>query len=165
MTSHSKTIFTVVKNWCWIIVMLAVLGSCLDSPECLRSGDNALKIKFTRLSDNKPDTVILFHISATGADSVFYKSSLEPDELDTLRGTALLSVNPFADETLFTFVFDGDEKVLKVGYRNEMRFVSEECGTELTQYELKILETQFDSVRVVANRLSKSNETNIEIFN
>ena len=165
MTCYSKTIFTAVKNWCWIVIVLTILSSCLDSPECLRSADNSLKIKFTRLSDSKPDTVILFRIVATGADSIFYKSSVEPDELDTLNGTALLSVNPFADETLFTFVFDGDEKILKVGYKNEIRFVSEECGSERTQYDLKILETQFDSVRVVTNRLSKNSQTNIEIFN
>jgi Family of unknown function (DUF6452) len=154
-----------VKNWCWIFFVLVIVSSCLDDPDCLRTADTALVISFIRLSDNKPDTIILYHVAGEGADSVFYKSSVEPDKLDTLEGTALLAVNPFANETLFTFVFETEEKTLKVGYKNEIRFISEDCGSEQTQYSLAILETQFDSVRVVNSRLSTSRTTNIEIYN
>ncbi len=153
-----------MKNWSWIFFVLLIVSACLDDADCLRSADNALVISFKKLSDGKADTVILYNISALGADSIFYKSS-EPDELDTLNGSALLAVNPYATETLFTFSFDGEDKTLKVGYKNETRFVSEECGSERVQYNLTILETQFDSVRVVNRLLSTSRTTNIEIYN
>ena len=145
--------------------MLIIVSSCLDEPDCLRNGDTALVISFIRLSDHKPDTIILYRVEGDGADSVFYKSSTETDKLDTLEGTALLAVNPFANETLFSFVFETEEKLLKVGYKNEIKFISEECGSEQIQYALKILETEFDSVRVVNTRLSTSRTTNIEIYN
>lgn len=164
MTCGSKTIFTIVKNWCGVIFVLIMVSSCLDDPDCLRTADTALVISFIRLSDHKPDTVILYHVTGEGADSVFYKSSAEPDKLDTLVGSATLAVNPFADETLFTFVYETGEKLLKVGYKNETRFISEECGSEQTQYGLTILECQFDSIRVVNNHLSTSRTTNIEIY-
>ena len=154
-----------MKNWCWIIFVLIIVSSCLDEPDCLRTGDTALVISFIRLSDHKPDTIILYRVEGDGADSVFYKSSTETDKLDTLEGSALLAVNPFANETLFSFVLETEEKILKVGYKNEIKFISEECGSEQIQYALKILETEFDSVRVVNTRLSTSRTTNIEIYN
>ncbi len=165
MPWQSKTIFTAMKNWCWIFFVLLIVSSCLDDADCLRKADTALKISFKKLSDGTADTVILYNIYAAGTDSVFYKSS-EPDKLDTLNGSAILAVNPYAEETLFTFLFEGDNtKTLKVGYKNETRFVSEACGSERVQINLTILETQFDSVRVVNNLLSTSTTTNIEIYN
>lgn len=143
--------------------MLLIVSSCLEDADCLKRGDNALVISFKKLSDGKADTVVFYNVSAEGADSVFYKSS-EPDELDTLSA-ALLAVNPYGNETLFTFTFESASKTLKVGYKNEIRFVSEECGSEQIQFNLTILETQFDSVRVVNSVLSTSRATNIEIYN
>lgn len=146
--------------------MTGLVSACLDSPDCVKSGDTALIISFRKLSDGKADTVVLMNVIATGADSVFYKS--EPDKLDTLS-LATLSVNPYAEETEFIFVLETEsgteQKILKVGYRNEIRFISEECGSDLVQLDLAILETQFDSVRVVNSVLTKSRTTNLEIFN
>lgn len=153
-----------MKNWCWILFVMIIVSSCLDDPDCVRTADTALVINFKRLSDNKADTVILYSISAVGTDSIFYKST-EPDELDTLNGSALLSVNPYADETLFKFLFPLEQKTLRVGYKSVTRFISEECGSERNQYDLTILETQFDSVRVVNPALSANRTPNIEIFN
>lgn len=145
--------------------MVVIVSSCLDDPDCVRTADTALVISFKRLSDSAVDTVILYNIGAAGTDSIFYKST-EPDELDTLIGSALLSVNPYAEETLFTFLFPaGVERTLKVGYKSQSRFISEECGSERNQFDLTILETQFDSVRVVNPVLSTSRSPNIEIFN
>jgi hypothetical protein len=152
-----------VKNWCLIIVVLVAISACVDDPDCLRSGDPALVISFKRLSDGKADTVVILNVTAENADSVFYKTS--PDELDTLNGSALLRVNPFATETLFTFLFETEEKILRVGYKNEIRFISEACGSDYVQYDLQILETQFDSVRVVNDVLTTNRTPNIEIYN
>lgn len=155
-----------MKNWCWILFVLIIVSSCLDDPDCVRTADTALVINFKRLSDSKVDTVILYNVIAAGSDSIFYKSS-EPDELDTLNnGEVLLAVNPYAEETMFTFLFQaGIERTLKVGYKSTARFISEECGSERNQYDLTILETQFDSVRVVNPVLSINRTPNIEIFN
>jgi hypothetical protein len=154
-----------MRNWCWVIIVTVIASSCLDDPNCIRTGDTALVISFKKLADGKADTVVLYNISAEGSDSIFYKKSTEPDKLDTLNGSALLAVNPYADETLFTFLFQTGVVTLKVGYRNEVQFISEECGSDRIQSHLKILETQFDSVRVVNPVLSINRTPNIEIYN
>lgn len=153
-----------MRNWCWIILVIALASSCLDDPDCIRSGDTALVISFKKLIDGKADTVVLYNISAAGSDSVFYKSS-DPDQLDTLNGSALLTVSPYAEETLFSFLFEAEVMTLRVGYKNEVRFISEDCGSDRVQYDLTILETQFDSVRVVNPVLSTNRTPNIEIYN
>lgn len=144
--------------------MMVLASSCLESAECIKSGDTALIIRFKRLSDGKPDTVKLYNVAAEGSDYVFYKTS-EPDELNILVDTVKLAVNPYAEETLFTFLLETETVTLKVGYRNEVRFISEECGGDRIQRDLTILETQFDSVRVVNDVLTKNRATNIEIYN
>lgn len=149
------------------MIFLVVLGSsCLEDDVCLRGTDNALVIEFKKLSDGLSDTVTFLNIQATGTDSVFYKTN--PDVIDTLRADeqAIISTNAYSDTTFFTFNdFNGVTRTLKVGYKVEVRFVSEACGSERLQYDLKILETTFDSVRVVNSSLNKSESTNIEIYN
>jgi hypothetical protein len=162
-TWRSKTIFTAMKNWCWIIVVLMLASSCLESAECIKSGSPAMVISFKKLSDGTADTVSLYNITAEGTDFVFYKT--DPDALDILNGSAVVSVNPYAEETLFTFYLETQPVTLRVGYKNEVRFISEECGSDRVQIDLTILETQFDSVRVVNNVLTRDSLTNIEIYN
>jgi hypothetical protein len=151
-----------VKNWVWIIFSIILISSCLDDGDCLRSGDPALVISFKNLSTGSADSLVFYNIAAEGADSVFYQD--DPDVRDTL-GTVTIAVNPFENETLFTFFLEAEQKTLRVGYKNEIRFISEECGSERVQYDLKVLETGFDSVRVVNPVLTKKRSTNIEIYN
>lgn len=120
-------------------------------------------IDFKQLSDGKADTVALYYISAAGSDSVFYKTN--PDVLKLVLNPVLVSVNPYADETELTFVLETGPVTLRVGYQNEVRFISEECGSDRVQVDLTILETQFDSVKVVNSVLTRDRRTNIEIYN
>lgn len=150
-----------MKNAFWLLLL--PLFSCLDQPDCLRTSDTALVVSFRKLEGGARDTVVLYQVIALGADSIFYSPGNVPD---TLRGVnALLAVDPFSTETSFTFYFHENEKELRVGYNREMRFVSDECGSELFLSSLEILSTTFDSVRVVNRQLSKSRTVNIEIFN
>lgn len=156
-----------MQKACWVLfIFLIVLGgSCLDNDVCLRGADNALVIEFKKLSDGLADTVTFMNIEAEGTNAVFYLD--DPDVMDTLivDEAAVVTINPYAGETNFTFNnFGGDTVTLKVGYKTEVRFVSEECGSERLQYDLKILETTFDSVRVVRHSLNKGQSTNIEIY-
>lgn len=137
----------------------------MDNDTCLRGADNALVIEFKKLSDGLTDTVTFRNIEAEGTSAVFYLD--DPDVMDTLfvDEAAVVTVNPYTAETLFTFNdFRGDTLILRVSYKTEVRFVSEECGSERLQYDLRIVETTFDSVRVVSNSLNKGQSTNIEIY-
>ena len=155
-----------MQKACWVVILFVVvaLGSCLDNDICLRGADNALVIDFIKFSEGEPvdDTITLLNVQATGADSIFYGGP--DDDTDTVT-TVTLAVNPYAESTFFTFNnFRGETQTLEVGYKTEVRFVSEECGSERLQYNLKVLGTSFDSVRVVSNSLNKGRSTNIEIY-
>lgn len=156
-----------MQKACWVLIIFLIVlgGSCLDNDVCLRGADNALVIEFKKLSDGLSDTVSFMNIEAEGTNGVFYLQ--DPDIMDTLivDEVAVVTVNPYAEETLFTFNnFEGDTLTLQVGYKTEVRFVSEECGSERLQYDLRIVNTTFDSVRVVRTSLNKGQSTNIEIY-
>lgn len=158
-----------MQKACWVLIIFLVVlgGSCLDNDVCLRGADNALVIEFKKFSDGVAisDTVTFMNIEAEGTNAVFYLD--DPDVMDTLfvDDAAVVTVNPYAEQTRFTFNnFKGDTLTLTVGYKTEVRFVSEECGSERLQYDLKVLETTFDSVRVVSNSLNKGKSTNLEIY-
>lgn len=161
-------------KWCGVLLIFVVLTSCLDNDICLRGSDNALVINFKRLSDGLTDTVTLQNIHSNGTNAYYYLNT--PDVVDTIpyKGSSGISaiskdvivlVNPYANQSQFTFNnFRGDTLTLTVGYKTEVRFVSEECGSERLQYDLKIIETSFDSVRVVQRNLNRGRSTNIEIY-
>lgn len=138
----------------------------MDNDVCLRGADNVLVIEFKKFSEGVAvtDTVTLLNIQPAGTNAVFYYET-PVDTVNTLYGEALVTVNPYAEETVFTFNnFKGDTLTLTVGYKTEVRFVSEECGSERLQYDLKVLETTFNSVKVVSSSLNKGQSTNIEIY-
>lgn len=157
-----------MQKACWVLVIFLVvaLGSCLDNDICLRGADNALVIDFKKIvaGEEVDDTVILLNVMAVGiSDSIFYGGI--GDDYDTLTSVTL-TVDPFDNTTSFTFNdFKGLTKTLEVSYKTEVRFVSEECGSERLQYDLKIVNTTFNSARVVRNSLNKGRSTNIEIYN
>lgn len=140
-----------------------ILVSCLDAPDCIRNADTALVIRFKRLPDGKNDTLVFYRVETAGTDSIFYGQ--DPDVPDTLKGTPMiLSVNPYADTTEFTFYLPTVERTLSVSYHRAVRFISEECGSEVSLNGLRVTSTDFDSVRVVNPILSKARTVNIEIY-
>lgn len=155
-------LYNPMKNWFWIGLISVLLGACLDDPECLRKSDTALVISFKKIADGKADTLIFYNISAAGSDSIFYKD--QPEDVRDTLASVLLAVNPYLDETTYTFQFEGEQVLLKVGYKSRTKFISEDCGSEQLLYDLKILETQFDSVRIVNPVLTTARQPNIEIY-
>ena len=75
-------------------------------------------------------------------------------------------LNYFEDET--TFFFDPSDTVhhfLRLGYVSQAQFVSENCGEKFVLSELQILETTYDSVRLVRDTPnSQGGIIHIEIF-
>ncbi|GIV36454.1 MAG: hypothetical protein KatS3mg032_0833 [Cyclobacteriaceae bacterium] len=150
----------------WILASVMLFGSCLDKPDCISQAGNTLQIAFKKIVNNSPqaDTVVFYYISAAGADSLFYRQ--QPVDLaDTLRGTpATVALNPFADSTEFIFHFPFEEKILRVRYRRNFRFINENCFSEVSITNLQVAFTDFDSVHVVQPALFKNLTVNIEVF-
>ena len=75
-----------------------------------------------------------------------------------------LPLNPLEEQA--TFLFDGvygDNKI-QLGYTRQVQFVSEDCGERYIFADLKILEYDFDSVRIVNPTPTAPASTNIEIY-
>ncbi len=148
----------------WFFAAVLLLPACFDKPDCISQADNTLRIAFKKADSNLPDTVIFFHIEASGADSIFYKQQ-PVDQRDTLKGTpAVVTVNPFADSTEFIFRLLSEEKILKVRYLRTFRFINEECFSEVRISNLQVYFTDFDSVRIANASLTKSGSVHIEIY-
>lgn len=146
-----------------LVLCLVALVSCLDEPDCIRNADTAMVIQFKRLTDGKNDTLIFYRVEAAGADSAFYGQN--PDVLDTLRGTpVIVTVNPNTAFTTFVFYLPAEERSLSVEYSRSARFISDDCGSEVSLQGLNVTSTEFDSVRVVNPILSKARTVNIEIY-
>jgi hypothetical protein len=153
-----------MRNGVIVWSVLALLFSCLDEPDCTFNSDTALVIEFKKLLTGEKDTTVFYRVEAEGSDSIFY-SQTPADELDTLINTPMiLAINPFSETTSFTFFFPVLERKLTIGYLRKGKFISEDCGGEIVFNELTILETQFDSVRIVNPVLTKQRTTNIEIY-
>jgi hypothetical protein len=145
-----------------VVFLMVVMTACLEEPDCLQQADTALIIDFKKLPDGITDTLIFSRIVAEGADSIFYFQT-PVDKIDSLTSVTL-AVNPYANETLFVFYLGEFTKRLKVGYQTETSFISKECGSEQLHKNLIILESEFDSVRVVNNVLTTERLTNLEIY-
>lgn len=148
----------------WIFLAVLLLPACFDKPDCISQADNALLVAFKKSDSGLSDTVVIYHIEAIGADSMFYRQ--QPVDLpDTLRGVnAVVAVNPFADTTDFIFRFPSEEKILKLRYQRNFRFINESCFSEVRISNLQVRYTDFDSVRVVVPLLTRSRSVNIEIY-
>lgn len=148
----------------WIFAAVLFLSACFDKPDCISQSGNTLRIAFIRADDNLPDTVIFYHIQATGADSIFYLQQ-PVDQPDTLKGRpVVVTVNPFADSTEFIFRFLSEEKTLKVRYQRIFRFINENCFSEMRISNLGVYFTDFDSLRIIDPLLTKSKPVHIEIY-
>jgi len=144
------------------VITFAILAlmtvSCLDEPDCYLLNNHLVGIAFKKLEDSTADTV---EISNFG--------TLEPPVLflaDTSVSRILgLPLKYFEDETTFVLEDAGTVHTLRLGYRSQAQFVSEKCGEKFVLSELRILERDFDSVRLVTDFPTRDGSAiQIEIF-
>lgn len=156
-----KGIFVTMR---WLLLFILFLPACFDKPDCISQADTALLIQFKKRMSGAPDTVVIYHVEAVGADSIFYFQR-PVDQPDTLRGIPLvLAVNPFADSTFFIFRFTEDEKRLHLNYQRTARFIQDDCFSEVLISNLRPIFSDFDSIRIVQPTLTKNRTVHLEIF-
>lgn len=138
--------------------LLAV--SCLDEPDCYNLNNNTVGISFRKMADNKADTVAIIDVAINGTDSVFYPMRLATG--------VELPLNFYTTESDIAFQFvTGEGAVanrLRLGYSSQIQFVSEDCGERFLISNLNVLESDFDSVRVVNASPGNTPSTNIIVY-
>lgn len=149
-----------IRKVAWFLFFALLAVSCLNEPDCYNLNNNLIGISFRKLADNKADTVAIIGITINGADSVFYPFRL-------VTGVEL-PLNFYTSESDIIFQrLHWDVAVtnrLLLGYRSQIQFVSEDCGERFLISNLDVLESDFDSVRVVNASPGNTPSTNLIVY-
>lgn len=136
-------------------ILLILLASCLDEPDCISTASNKVAISLRRIAEDSARTVKFDRILVSGTDSVFYES----DSLSFLH----LPVNPATTETTFRFYYELKMDSLVLSYTRETKVVSPQCGAFNYFQELSVVSTSFGQVIVDNSQLSISGTANLTI--
>ncbi len=137
-----------------------ILPSCFEQTDCLINNTNILKISLKGLTLGKDTTVTFISIHVLKAETILYTNK----ELKTLEVPLLTT------DSTTTVVFNYTEKTklvsdtLVVGYRNELRVISIDCGAFLYQHDINIPKTTFEKTKVTSSVLLTTATKNLEIF-
>ena len=143
-----------------LFLMVLILPSCFEQPDCLLNNTNILKITLKGKTLEKDTTVQFLSIRALEAESELYANKL----LGTIQVPLLIR------DTIATVVFDYTEKsqlvsdTLVVSYRNQTRVISPDCGAYIYQVGVTIPKTNFEKTRVTTPTLLTTVTKNLEIF-
>lgn len=149
-----------IRKVAWFLFFALLAVSCLEEPDCYNLNNNIIGISFRKLADNKADTVAMVDVTINGTDSVFYPFRL-------VTGVEL-PLNFYASESDILFQRLHRDAVitnrLLLGYRSQIQFVSEDCGERFLISNLDVLESDFDSVRVVNASPGNTPSTNLIVY-
>jgi hypothetical protein len=130
--------------------------ACLDEPDCFNLNNYIIGVSFRKLDTGIADTVTFSSIRLA-EPAIILK--------DDTTSRTYVPLNYFENET--TFLFDRPDRTdfLRLGYTSQVQLVSEDCGERFVLSNLHVLESSFDSIRVISSNPAKEAGTNnIEIF-
>lgn len=142
-----------MRKSAWFIFLSILAASCLNEPDCYQLNNNVIGVSFRVMGSDKPDSV---------AVSLQIAGSSEP--IDTTVTFVGIQLNITKDQTPLTFLIASGDRILNLGYSLKTQFVSEECGSRYIFSDLRILNSTFDSARVVNSTPGKNASINIEAF-
>jgi hypothetical protein len=155
-----------VKKTNWFLILLLFAVSCLDQPECYLLNNNFIGVAFRVMGSGSLDSAKLSQVLING---IPHENSTTQDIFDkthdSLVSTLQLPLNYFENSSILTFNSTTSENSIIPSYERQTQFVSEECGPRYILSKLNVLETTYDSIRIVNNTPSRSADgRHIEIF-
>lgn len=156
-----------VKKTTWFLILLFFAVSCLDQPECYLLNNNVIGIAFRVMGSGSLDSVKLSQVLVNGIPIKSDKAPFEPFDksYDSLVTGVQVDLNYFEKSSVITLNSTTAENTILAGYELQTQFVSEECGPRYILSSLNVLETTYDSIRIVNNTPSRSADSrHIEIF-
>ena len=144
-----------------MILMILILAGCFEQPDCLINNTNSLKIALKGKTLGKDTTVTFISIRALKVEGTLYAN----------KPLGSLEIPIQIDDSVTTVIFDYTSKKAKltsdtlvVGYRNELRVISPDCGAYVYQHDIHITKTNFEKTNVTAPVLLTTVKKNLEIF-
>lgn len=146
-----------IRTSAWFLVFLFMTAACLDEPDCFSLNNYFIGISFKKLEDSRADTIAVAALGTVEPPLLF--------DLDTTFSKRVLPLNYFEDETTFFIESEDTVRFLRLGYVSQAQFVSEDCGEKFVLSELRVIEHNFDSVRLVRDVPAiDGSTTHLEIF-
>ncbi len=141
-----------MKKLSWFAFFVILTVSCLDEPDCFQLHNDIIGITFRVIGTGQGDSVVLKDYKDDWVTVTSFEDSL----------------NYFVNERTYDFedTLDGKtrKRKLSFAYTIKNQFISEECGSSFVLSDLRILNHEFDSVRVVNSSPTKTGGPNIDIY-
>jgi hypothetical protein len=137
-----------MKKLTWFTFFLIFTLSCLDEPDCFQLHNDIIGVTFRVIGTGQGDSVLLKDAT---------------DKYVTVT-SFMDSLNYFVEEGTFIFEEVDTTRSLSFAYTVKNQFISEECGSSFVLSDLRVLEHQFDSVRIVNSSPTKTGGPNIDIY-
>ncbi len=138
-----------MKKLTWFAFFLILTVSCLDEPDCFQLHNDIIGITFRVIGTGQGDSVVL---KEPGSGKWVKLISLEG------------KLNYFETEGSLSFDEVDRTRALSFAYDVKNQYISEECGSSFELSNLRILNHEFDSVRVVNSSPTKAGGPNIDIY-
>ena len=139
------------------MLIIFSIAACSEFVDCSRETKTTAKISFFKKADGTSLEIAFDTITAIGTDSIFFTAK------DTLN-IYDIPLDPNSISTTFIFIKASVTDTLNLGYENQFVIIDEDCPPEIAFNNLEILNTSFDSLKIVESRLLIEVENNIEIF-
>ncbi len=141
----------------WVMLILFSIAGCSEIVDCKRETKTTARISFFKKTDGTSLEISFDTITAIGTDSIFFTAK------DTLS-IYDIPLDPNSINTTFIFIRASVTDTLNLGYENQFVIIDEDCAPEIAFNNLEILNTSFDSLKIVESRLLIAVENNIKIF-
>jgi len=141
----------------WVMLIIFSIVACSEVVECSRETKTTARVSFFKKSDGTSLAIAFDTITAIGSESIFFSAK------DTLS-IYDLPLDPNGNSTTFIFIKASVTDTLNLGYENQFVIIDEDCVPEIAFNNLEILNTSFDSLKIVESRLLIEVENNINIF-
>ena len=122
--------------------------SCLDEPDCYQLHNDLIGVTFRVIGTGQADSVLLKDATDRWVTVTSFSDSL----------------NYFERERAYTFKGVDTVNYLSFAYDVRNQFIAEDCGSAFVLSDLRVLNHDFDSVRIVNPTPTKTGGPNIDIY-
>lgn len=129
------------------------LASCYRADDCNPVTRDYIVLQFVNLSDKAVTDTLTVASYSYGA---IYN--------DTLSSIFDLPLDPSYDTITYTFNKPGYSNWIKVGYSSVVDVPQGDCGPQFVYSQLEILDTSYDSVRLVDKTMLPTVKVNVKVI-
>lgn len=142
-----------------MLVLSFLCAQCLEEGDCQKQASTLLKVAFISKETGKSVKVSVTRVVADSTFTVY--SSSNSKAVSTLN----IPVDPYDTITplVFTILKEAD-KQLTISYTRHAILIAPDCGPENLLANLSIVNTDFDSLKLVTPLISVSKTANIDIY-